>query len=190
MRTLRPPTVIRRVATARTVPSVLVTYTVRPARRDDAAAIALVYNDGIADRNATFETAPRTAADVERWLDAGYPLVVAEAEDGASAGWASAPPYRPARPAYAGVADFSIYVARERRGQGVGRVLLAGLVEECERRGFWKLVSRVFPENEASLALCRSLGFREVGVYRRHARLDGEWRDVVIVERLLGEAAV
>ena len=61
-----------------------------------------------------------------------------------------------------------------------------GLIDECERRGLWKLVSRVFPENEASLALCRSLGFREVGVYRRHAKLDGEWRDVVIVERLLG----
>jgi phosphinothricin acetyltransferase len=167
-----------------------VTYIVRPARRDDAAAIARIYNDGIADRNATFETHPRAAGDVERWLDADYPLVVAEGASGDVAGWASAPPYRPARAAYAGVADFSIYVARERRGQGVGRILLAGLVDECERRGLWKLVSRVFPENEASLALCRSLGFREVGVYRRHARLDGEWRDVVIVERLLGDAAV
>ena len=165
-------------------------YTVRPVRRGDAAAIARIYNDGIADRNATFETDPRAAGDVERWLDADYPLVVAEGERGILAGWASAPPYRPARAAYAGVADFSIYVARERRGHGVGRILLAGLVDECERRGLWKLVSRVFPENEASLALCRSLGFREVGVYRRHARLDGEWRDVTIVERLLGDAAV
>jgi phosphinothricin acetyltransferase len=65
---------------------------------------------------------------------------------------------------------------------------LAALIAEAERRGYWKLVSRVFPENEASLALCRSLGFREVGVYRRHGRLDGEWRDVVIVELLLGDA--
>ncbi len=64
---------------------------------------------------------------------------------------------------------------------------MQGLIDECERRGLWKLVSRVFPENEASLALCRSLGFREVGVYQRHAQLDGEWRDVVIVERLLGD---
>jgi phosphinothricin acetyltransferase len=182
--------VIRRAATARTVPSVVVALTVRAARVEDAGVIARVYNEGIADRNATFETEPRGAADVERWLDAGYPLVVAEADDGAVAGWASAPPYRPARPAYAGVADFSIYVARERRGQGVGRVLLAGLIGECEGRGYWKLLSRVFPENGASLALCRSLGFREVGVYRRHARLDGDWRDVVIVELLLGEAAV
>ena len=187
---MRPSTRARRVATARTVPCAHVTYTVRPARPGDAAAIARIYNDGIDDRNATFETEPRTAADVEGWLDAGYPLVVAEANDRSVAGWASAPPYRPARAAYAGVADFSIYVARERRGHGVGRLLLVGLVEESERRGLWKLVSRVFPENDASLALCRALGFREVGVYRRHARLDGEWRDVVIVERLLGEAAV
>jgi phosphinothricin acetyltransferase len=60
---------------------------------------------------------------------------------------------------------------------------------ECERRGFWKLISRIFPENEASRGLCRRLGFREVGIYRRHGKLDGEWRDTVIVERLLGEAA-
>jgi L-amino acid N-acyltransferase YncA len=71
----------------------------------------------------------------------------------------------------------------------VGRVTLAALIAEAEGRGYWKLVSRIFPENEGSLALCRSLGFREVGVYRRHAKLDGMWRDVVIVERLLGEAA-
>jgi len=67
--------------------------------------------------------------------------------------------------------------------------VLAALLEECERRGFWKLVSRIFPENAASRALCARLGFREVGVYRRHGRLDGVWRDSVIVERLLGEAA-
>lgn len=66
---------------------------------------------------------------------------------------------------------------------------MEALVREAESRGFWKVVSRVFPENESSLALCRRLGFREVGVYRRHAKLDGEWRDVVIVELLLGEAA-
>jgi phosphinothricin acetyltransferase len=66
--------------------------------------------------------------------------------------------------------------------------VLERLLDECAQRGFWKLVSRVFPENTASRALCRSLGFREVGVYQRHARLDGAWRDCVIVEKLLGEA--
>lgn len=156
----------------------------RPATPEDAGPIAQIYNEGIEDRIATFETEPRSAQDVAGWLDAGYPLLVAE-RDGEVVGWASAPPYRAHRPAYAGVADFSIYVAREARGEGIGRVLLGALIRECEQRGLWKLVSRVFPENVGSLALCRSLGFREVGVYRRHARLDGEWRDCVIVERLL-----
>ena len=80
-------------------------------------------------------------------------------------------------------------MARSARGRGFGRATLAALIAESEGRGYWKLVSRIFPENEASLRLCRSLGFREVGVYRNHAKLDGVWRDVVIVELLLGEAA-
>ena len=123
---------------------------------------------------------PRTS---RRGCEEALPLVVVES-DGEVVAWAVAHRYRD-RAAYAGVGDFSVYVARGERGQGLGRVAVQGLIDECERRGLWKLVSRVFPENEASLALCRSLGFREVGVYRRHAKLDGEWRDVVIVERLL-----
>jgi L-amino acid N-acyltransferase YncA len=160
----------------------------RVATPDDAEAIARIYNEGIEDRVGTFEVDPRSAEDVRGWLDHGYPLVVSEDESGEVVAWASAPPYRTHRPAYAGVAEFSIYVARGARGHGAGRATLAALISEAEGRGYWKLVSRVFPENEASLALCRSLGFREVGVYRRHAKLDGAWRDVVIVERLLGEA--
>ena len=112
-----------------------------------------------------------------------------ETDEGEIAAWASISPYRPDRAAYAGIGEFSIYVGRAFRGRGFGRVTLAALIDLAEARGLWKLVSRVFPENEASLALCRSVGFREVGIYRRHGRLDGVWRDVVIVERLLGEAA-
>lgn len=154
----------------------------------DAAAIACIYNEGIEDRLATFETRPRSAEDIHGWLDAGFPLVVIEAE-GELAAWASAPPYRGSRPAYAGVADFSVYVARSWRGRGAGRAAVEALVRECESRGYWKLLSRIFPQNEASLALCRSLGFREVGVYRRHGKLDGVWKDTVIVELLIGDAA-
>ena len=158
----------------------------RPATKHDAPAIARIYNEGIEDRLATFETEPRTEGDIGEWLQDGVPLVVAEDDDGVVA-WAAAHPYRPARDAYRGIGEFSVYVARDRRGLGAGRAALSALIEEVESRGYWKLLSRVFPENEASLALARSLGFREVGVYRRHGRLDGVWRDVVIVERLLGE---
>ena len=161
----------------------------RPAAPADAAAIARIYNEGIEDRLATFETEPRAPDDVQGRLVHGFPLVVAETGQGKVAAWASATPYRPSRGAYSGIAEFSIYVGRAFRGRGVGRATLAALIEVAEARGLWKLVGRVFPENEASLSLCRSLGFREVGVYRRHGRLDGSWRDVVIVERLLGAAA-
>ena len=159
----------------------------RGAEPTDVDAIARIYNEGIEDRLATFETEPRSAEDIRGWLDLGFPLVVVEA-DGKVAAWASAHPYSD-RAAYAGIGEFSIYVSRARSRQGLGRAGLEALIAECEKRGYWKLVSRIFPENEAGLALCRELGFREVGVYLRHGKLDGEWRDCVIVERLLGEAA-
>jgi phosphinothricin acetyltransferase len=85
------------------------------------------------------------------------------------------------------VAEFSVYIHREARGRGAGRALLAQLVAEAKRRGYWKLLSRVFPFNTASLALCRAAGFREVGTYEKHGCLEGRWLDVVIVERLIPE---
>lgn len=159
---------------------------VRAARSDDALDIARIYNEGIADRLATFETEPRTAERMARTLAerAGrYPTVVVE-RDGRVAAWAGASEYRP-RDCYAGVAEFSVYVARDARGTGAGRAAMRGLIVASAQAGFWKLVSRVFPENAPSRGLLASLGFREVGVYERHARLDGVWRDVVIVEKLL-----
>jgi phosphinothricin acetyltransferase len=83
------------------------------------------------------------------------------------------------------VAEFSVYVHQDARGHGVGKVLMDAFLPACEQAGLWKLVSRVFPDNAASRALCAYAGFREVGVYEKHARLDGVWRDVIIVERLL-----
>lgn len=161
--------------------------TTRPATIDDAPAIARIYNDGIADRIATFETRPRSAEDVAEWLDGVHPVVVVE-RDGVVVAFAATSAYRP-RDAYAGVAEFSVYVARDQRGRGAGRAAMEGLIVAAEAAGFWKLLSRAFVENAPSRALLASVGFREVGVYRRHARLDGEWRDCVIVERLLGDAA-
>jgi phosphinothricin acetyltransferase len=94
--------------------------------------------------------------------------------------------YRP-RECYAGIAEFSIYLDRSARGRGLGRQLLSALIDVAREHGYWKLVSRIFPSNAGSRALCRSCGFREVGTYEKHGRLDGQWRDVVIVERLIPE---
>jgi phosphinothricin acetyltransferase len=155
---------------------------VRLARRDDAAAIAAIYNQGIEDRIATFETRLRSVEEVEIWFDDAHPIVVLEERDEVI-GFASTSSYR-SRPCYAGIAEFSIYVRRDWRGHGAGRRLLNALLVETEHAGLWKLVSRVFVENTASRALLRSVGFREIGVYEKHARLDDVWRDVVIVEYL------
>jgi phosphinothricin acetyltransferase len=170
------------------VPSV--TLTARPAHPDDAAPIARIYNEGIDDRVATFETDHRTAGQVRALLEArrhSHPAVVVE-RGGELVAFAWAGPYSE-RPCYAGVAEFSVYVAREARGAGAGRAAMDALVAACEAGGFWKLTSRVFVENAASRRLCAAAGFSEIGVHLRHARLDGEWRDCVAVERLLGEAA-
>jgi phosphinothricin acetyltransferase len=158
--------------------------TVRAARHEDAATWAEIYNQGIEERQATFETDPRTGADLMGQIER---TIVAE-RDGQVVGWAGIVPYS-SREAYAGVGEFSIYVERAARGHGVGRRLLTHLAVFAEAQGYHKLTSKIFPENEASLALMRSCGFRDVGIHRRHALLDGSWRDVVVVERLLGDAA-
>ncbi|HEX2438800.1 MAG TPA: arsinothricin resistance N-acetyltransferase ArsN1 family A [Methylomirabilota bacterium] len=161
----------------------------RLATPDDAAAVAAIYNEGIADRIATFETEPRTVAQLATQIaDKGdrFPTVVVE-RDGRVIAWAGAGPYR-SRPAYAGVAEHSVYVARAARGSGAGRAALEALCRAYAERGFWKIVSRIFPENAASLALHERCGFRVVGVYERHGKLEGQWRDCVIVERLLDAA--
>ena len=157
--------------------------TTRAATPDDAPAIARIYNEGIDDKVATFETRPRSADDIRRWFDGVHPIVVVE-DNGAVVAFASTSQYRP-RECYAGIAETSVYVARTYRRRGAGRVVLQALINAAREAGFWKLLSRVFPENVASRGLIRELGFREVGVYQKHGKLDGEWRDVVIVERLI-----
>jgi L-amino acid N-acyltransferase YncA len=159
---------------------------IRLARAGDAEAITRIYNAGIAERSATFETQPRTVAQIEQRLHLleRYPLLVAEDASGSVVGWAGVAEYRP-RECYAGIAEFSIYLDRAARGQGTGKALLGALVDAAAQRGFWKLVSRIFPFNTASRSLCRACGFREVGIYERHAQLDGRWLDAVIVEKLI-----
>jgi L-amino acid N-acyltransferase YncA len=160
---------------------------IRPARLADAPAVAAIYNEGIEGREATLETRLRSPSELEERIVAGdHPLLVAEL-DGEVVGWAGLAPYSD-RPAYRGVAECSVYVASARRGQGVGTRLLDALAREAERHGFHKLLGKLFPTNPASVALVRRCGFREVGLHRRHGRLDGEWRDVLLVELLLGES--
>ena len=156
---------------------------VRSATPNDAMSIAKIYNQGIEDRVATFETNSRSAEDILAWFDDVHPIVVVK-KDSEIIAFASSSAYS-ARECYAGIAECSVYVKREMRHHGAGRIALEALIRAAEEAGFWKLVSRVFIENKASRKLIGSLGFREVGMYEKHAKLDGMWRDVIIVERLI-----
>jgi L-amino acid N-acyltransferase YncA len=155
----------------------------RAATPQDAYAIARIYNQGIEDRTGTFETRPRAPENIEAWFDDVHPIVVIE-EEGQVIAFAATSTYRP-RECYAGIAEYSVYTARESRGKGAGRIAMLALIDAAEQKGFWKLVSRIFPENVASLNLAAAVGFRQVGTYEKHGKLDGVWRDVVIVERLI-----
>jgi L-amino acid N-acyltransferase YncA len=148
--------------------------------REDWPDVRRIYEQGIATGNATFETeAPEWAA----WDQAHLAdhRVVARL-DGAVAGWAALAPVS-RRPVYAGVAEVSVYVADGARGRGLGRELLGAVVRSSERAGIWTLQTGIFPENEASLALHRRLGFRDVGIRERIGEHRGVWRDVIFLER-------
>lgn len=156
---------------------------VRLAIQEDAAAITTIYNQGIEDRVATFETDMRTEEDVKSWFDSLHPIVIVEDDEGIIA-FGSTFAYSQ-RPCYVGIAECSVYVRRDKRGCGAGRMALESLLQAAEAAGFWKLTSRVFIENAPSRKLIRSIGFREVGIHEKHAKLDGVWRDVIVVERLI-----
>jgi L-amino acid N-acyltransferase YncA len=159
----------------------------RPAAPDDAPAICHIYNQGIEDRAATLETLPRTTDERRQWLasrDPRHPVIVAEDDDGEVVGWGSLNAFSP-RASYRFVADFSLYVERGRRGKGIGRQLLAGLVELARQHGYHKLVLSTLPWNAAGLRLYETFGFRVVGLYQEQGQLDGRWVDTVIMEKLL-----
>jgi L-amino acid N-acyltransferase YncA len=159
--------------------------TVRDATPADAPAIAAIYNEGIEERTSTFETTLRTPSDIRDWLAAGERLpVLVAAEDGVVRGWARIARYSE-RPAYAGVGEVSVYVERTSRGRGLGRRLLESLGVRAAEFDYWKLTGKLFADNTASAALVRRCGWREVGRHLRHGRLDGIWRDIIVVERLL-----
>lgn len=152
---------------------------IRPMTPDDWPRVRAIYLEGIATRNATFET---TAPEWEAW-DAGHlaqPRLVAEPRE--VMGWAALSPVSK-RAVYAGVADVSVYVAHEARGRGIGRQLLEALIAESEQHGLWTLQAGIFPENLASLALHRACGFRVIGRRERIGAMGDRWRDVMLLER-------
>jgi len=160
---------------------------VRDASADDTEAIARIYNQGIEDRVATLETALRNADERREWLavrSERHPVLVATRIGGEVLGWASLNPFNP-RPAYDQVADFSVYVAREARGSGVGTLLLTALEERARRIGFHKLVLAAFPTNSAGMRLYEQRGFNVVGTYHEQGLLDGQWVDVIVMEKIL-----
>jgi L-amino acid N-acyltransferase YncA len=161
---------------------------IRAATIADAAAIAEIYNQGIADRIATFETEPRADADIAAWFAPRHLVVVAETGETDPVAFAASFPYS-SRACYRGIGEFSVYVRRDYRGRGAGRAVLAALIDAAGAAGLHKLTSRVFPENAASRALLKGLGFEEIGIHRRHGQLDGRWHDCVIVKRSLDRGA-
>ena len=161
---------------------------IREAEAGDAPAITEIHNQGVADRIATFRSEPRAVADVEAAIASGRALLVA-ARDAVVVGWAGIGPYDDANDWYAGIGEAAVYVAREARGAGVGRELLAALEEAAEADGRYKLIAKIFDTNHPSLRLFERAGYTVVGVHIRHGRLDDEWKDVIVLEKLIGQAA-
>ena len=164
--------------------------TVRTATPRDAVDVARVHAAGVATRTATFEPEAPTPAEVLHRIvgtTAPYAFVVAELDDRV-VGWAATSPHSP-RECFAGIAEVAVYVDPGQQGRGVGARLLAELRARSEAAGLHKLLARVLPGNDAAAALFAAGGFADAGVMRRHARVDGQWRDCVLVEALLGDAA-
>lgn len=153
---------------------------IEPMTEADWPQVRVIYAEGIATGQATFEVAVPTW---EQWDAAhhSFARLVAHAEGGVI-GWAALSPVSRRR-CYAGVAEVSVYVGAAERGQGIGRLLLQAAINESEHHGIWTLQGATFPENEASLCLQRACGFREIGRRERIAQLGGVWRDTILTER-------
>jgi L-amino acid N-acyltransferase YncA len=156
---------------------------IRLAEPEDSVRVAEIFNQGVEDRVATFETRLAAPEDAARWIASD--LVVVADRDDALVGWAKASPYSDDHDYYDRVREATLYVDRDARRTGVGRELLAGLADAAAEAGAHKLIGKIFTSNGPSIAMVGGLGWREVGVHERHGRLDGEWKDVLVVEKLL-----
>jgi phosphinothricin acetyltransferase len=165
-----------------------VSLELRDAEPGDAEAIAAIHDEAVIAGNATFRSEPRPVVEVEAILRRDHPFIVAT-DDGTVIGWASVGPYEESNPYYDGVGEVAVYVDSAARGRGAGKALLEGIAGTAEQAGKFKLVAKVFTTNEASLRLFERVGYSEVGKHTRHGRLRGGWKDVIVLEKLLGDAA-
>jgi L-amino acid N-acyltransferase len=153
----------------------------------DAEALCAIYNPEVLESTVTFDLVPRTLDEQRVWIaehSGSYPAIVAEDAAGEVVGFASLTAYRP-RPAYATTVEDSVYVGRDQRGNGVGRVLLADLLELAVDHGFHSVIGRIVGDHEVSIALHARLGFEEVGREREVGRKFGKWLDVVLMQKML-----
>ena len=158
---------------------------VRPMGAADAPAVLRIYQQGIDDGAATFEAAAPTWEQFDTGRLPDHRFVAVDGDSGQVVGWVAVSAVS-ARPAYRGVVEHSVYVDRQARGRGVGADLLRALVRSTEAAGVWTIQSAIFPGNAASVRLHERLGFRVVGRRERIARLGGQWRDTVLLERRSG----
>jgi len=163
-------------------------FKIRRAKVEDAIDVATIYNQGIDERSATFNTNHVTAEEMREKITKGgdkHPVFVATLTGlNHIVGWASISPYS-SRSCYSGIGEISVYVRKEHRRQGIGKTLLQTLIEAAAEQGYWKLMGRIFTFNQASRTLCKKLGFTEIGIHEKHGKLDGKWLDTVEVEILI-----
>jgi L-amino acid N-acyltransferase YncA len=160
---------------------------VRLVTLDDAEPIRAIYNVEVLGSRVTFDLVERTVDEQLRWLDehsGAHPAVVAVDDNDRVRGFASVSPYRP-RPAYLTTVEDSVYVDRDCRGEGVGRLLLTEIVERAASHGFHAVMARIVGSHEASIRLHQACGFEAVGTEREVGRKFGQWLDVVVMQRLL-----
>jgi phosphinothricin acetyltransferase len=155
--------------------------------RRDAEAVRAIYNPEVLESTVTFDLRARSLAEQVAWIDehsGGHPAIAAVSDTDEVVGFASLSPYR-SRPAYAPTVEDSVYVHREHRGEGIGRLLLGDLVDLARDHGFHSVVARIVGGHDASIALHRACGFAEVGIEREVGRKFGRWLDVVLMQCML-----
>lgn len=160
---------------------------VEECRAEDLRRVTAIYNEGIEDREATLEEDTKTLEEVQDWLlgkSPRYKTLLAKQEDGLILGFATLNVFNP-RKCYDGVADFSIYIKRSYRGQGIGRFLLRELEKAAKEQGFYKLVLSTPDQNEASKKLYQKAGFTLVGTYKNQGKIEGRWVDITVMEKML-----